>query len=102
MESGEDFTSYEDPDGACVTKQISVKYDHSKGRAGTLFWSSTSAHSDRPLEQSLPLNDVSDIYVGKQRRVFQMAFAAEAAEHCCLSIVGKHAVLDIEARSMDQ
>jgi hypothetical protein len=102
MQQGELFTMYQDPDGLRVP--VNVTYNAANGRAGTLSW----AEEGQPTtpEQSLGLHEVSDIYLGQQRRVFQMSEAgvgaAEATEDCCFSVVGRHSVLDVQGESAEQ
>jgi hypothetical protein len=102
MQQGELFTMYQDPDGLRVP--VNVTYNAANGRAGTLSW----AEEGQPTtpEQSLGLHEVSDIYLGQQRRVFQMSEAgvgaAEATEDCCFSVVGRHSVLDVQGEGAEQ
>lgn len=100
--AGDTFTSFEDPDGACTKNDIRIFFDATDAKCGALYWHEASEPVQKLPEHRLALHEISDIYVGKQRRVFQMAFAADSQEDCCLSVVGKHSVIDVQASSAQQ
>lgn len=52
--------------------------------------------------KSMPVMDITDIYVGKRTPAFQKGIAKDAIDDCCLSIRDKDRSLDLEAASKEQ
>lgn len=87
MAMGNIFTAYSvTPE--CIKDEIFLFYvkDSGPGNVGVLYWCDPSTRI-ASVENSLPLADISGVYLGKQSSVFRLPFAAKAVWNTCLSII---------------
>lgn len=92
LANGDQFTSFEDADGQPAQRKMKMWYQPESGR---LAWSYTE---QSVAEYTMELNQVLDVYIGKQRRVLQMDFAQHAKDDLCFSVVSRDVGLDLAAK----
>ena len=100
---GRAFVRYQLVDGRLKKKRIHLWLVPSAGQLGTLYWedmvAATQKQPMKPMaEQSIPVNKISDVYVGKQTELFANPELASVPTDCCLSIASKEVVLDLAAK----
>jgi len=70
-------------------KSVLLFYAPHDGRSGTLYWCDPENRVEDP-DQSLELNDVTDIFIGKQADAFQAEHALTLPDHLCFSFISVH------------
>ena len=100
---GRPFVRYQLADGKLKKKRIHLWLVPTAGPLGTLYWEDMlPAPQKQPMkaaaEQSIPVNKISDVYVGKQTELFAHSDLAAVPTDCCLSIASKEVVLDLAAK----
>lgn len=98
MEHGSVFTRHQVNEPA---QKITVFYQ-SDSKLGTLFWYTGRDRVAR-TSQSLPLNQVTDVMLGKQTPAFKLAAANNVNEVLCFALLGVNQTsLELEAESTEQ
>ena len=94
-------------DGVLKKKRVHVWLVKGDGGAlGALYWEDMVAAGEKQprVKQAdccMPVNTISDVYIGKQTPLFQRPELKEEAQvpvDCCLSIVSANATLDLAAK----
>lgn len=78
--------------GAVSTKKVVLFYS---AAGKTLYWCKPGQR-DQNDDASLPLNTVTDIFMGKSSEELKSKTAAKAASVCCLCVVGKTTSISVE------
>lgn len=116
IEAGTEFQSYEllQPQAQAQTQgaagsPVSVRtilawYAADDTRLGSIYWCAAGAGSkEMSRQRRIPLHEITDVYTGKQTKVFAAGGpAAQAVEAHCWSVAGRHDVLHLEAGSKAQ
>ena len=100
---GRPFVRYQLFDNRLKKKRIHLWLVPTAGPLGTLYWEDMVPSTQKqPMavvaEQSIPVNKISDVYVGKQTQLFAHPELVSVPVDCCLSIASKEVVLDLAAK----
>eukprot|EP00808_Paulinella_micropora_P030932 g73504.t1 len=104
MRDGRVFIGYADAgDKEFVKKLLLVFYEPSTkaGESGRLYWCNPGTRSKSPFA-CLPLDEISDVFIGKHSEVLKSAVAESADARKTFSLIGKHQTIDLEAKTEEE
>ena len=100
---GRPFVRYQHLNGAVKKKRIHLWLVKADSALGTLYWEDmVPAGQKQPLAKKpdacIPVDKISDVYIGKQTPLFQQPELSSVPVDCCLSIASKEITLDLAAK----
>merc|ERR1719397_287440 len=102
MLNGCNMTAYEN-EKKPRTDQVFVFFARGGGKYGSIYWSTGGKVKNE--NKVVYLHQLTDIYVGKQQKIFQSPIAKDVEDQCCFSIVSKRdqkkVTLHIQAESVE-
>jgi len=109
---GSNFVKYESrqtvakdslpPQPTIAKKAIFLYFSPNSGHTGSLFWCRRGKRTKNPA-RSLPLHQITDLFVGKRTKVFKSTAAVDAPLDCCFSLYGNQGQrLHLQADSSEQ
>jgi hypothetical protein len=82
-------------------REVFITYRRDIHPSGSFYW----CDSQRPIvssDMSLPLHEVTDIYIGKQTPIMSSAITRDVPDNRCISIIGRRGIsLNLEAYTRD-
>ena len=100
---GRPFVRYQHVNGSVKKKRIHLWLVKEDGPLGTLYWEDMVPAGQKQAlvkkpDACIPVNKISDVYIGKQTPLFQQAELSSVPLDCCLSIASKEITLDLAAK----
>lgn len=95
MTNGCDLVSYENASNP-IRRPLFFFYQPAVGKYGSIFWCERGERVESP-SNCIPLHTVTDVFIGKQTKIFETEFAKHAVENRCFSIIGAEDIINVEA-----